>query len=68
MRTSAQVAHGEYDMYSDTNLKHRRTCTGHRHCLVHEKFYFLFQSDGVHAVLSYVLVSGLETSFETTVF
>jgi hypothetical protein len=53
MRKSVQSAHGEYDKYNDTNLKHKGACTGHRHWLVFEKFYFLFQSDGVHALLLY---------------
>jgi hypothetical protein len=33
MMMSAQLAHGEYDKYIFTDLKHNRTCTGHRHWL-----------------------------------
>jgi hypothetical protein len=35
---SAQLAHGEYDMYNATILEHKRTCAGHRHWLVLERF------------------------------
>jgi len=37
MMASAQLAHGEYDKYIFTDLKHKRTSTGHRHCLVFER-------------------------------
>ena len=53
MMMSAQLAHGEYDKYIFTNLKHKRTCTGHRHRLFFKGFLFLVQSDGAHAVLSF---------------
>ena len=33
MMKSAQLAHGEYDKYIATNLKHKRTCTGHHNWL-----------------------------------
>ena len=44
MMKSAQLAHGEYEKYIDTNLKHKRTCTGHRHCLFSRGSGFHFSS------------------------
>ena len=49
MMKSAQLAHGEYDKYIVTDLKHKRTCTGHRHWLVFERFWFTHQFDGALA-------------------
>jgi len=53
MMKSAQLAHGEYDKYIATNLKHKSACTGHRQWLLFERFCFPLQEDGAHAVLSF---------------